>query len=439
MAVVLSLTVVAGLVAAFVVAIRQTSTTYRYEAAPVRDAEAVLRQADRAFLRAVGREDASVSSGARCHFSRVPPDRDIRLLLRCGPVVHFDGSPQRPWDDVALAAEQADGEVRLSIAGDAVPGQALVPGELLTRPDGKRPASPDGLMSPPPPRVAPGAVGVVAGRLPGPVPTATAGRLSGPGDLDVGLRPLGSAGEVELGDGPRRAARGEELLVVELTVRSGAGASLEIVAGKRRTALPEEARDGRTVVAASVPPRVDAVVEVGYRGLTRSLSMRTGRPVGDGVALLDQPLAARPAVAVDGQDAPNGGSRLGSFTIASVDLLAHSEWLGTAPPGQAWVALGLDGFSAPFVSGSQSVRLDLAQSFGLMLADGSVVPGLEVGRPPAGPTVYFAGPLDLRSFVVRVSPTFVVEGGAAPGPLVFGTVEVPVELGPGGSGDGQAR
>ncbi|MGH9157247.1 MAG: hypothetical protein ACRD1K_15730 [Acidimicrobiales bacterium] len=145
---------------------------------------------------------------------------------------------------------------------------------------------------------------------------------------------------------------------------------------------------------------------------------------------------------VEGQElgvGPAGAVALRPFSLATTELLAHSEWLGSAPPGRAWLALGLRDFAVPRVSGSVSVRLDLAASFSLVLAGGQVVPAVEMGEPGVGLTVYFDVPEDLRSFVVRVTPTFGVEGGPAPGPLVFATAEVPVELRPGALGDDRRR
>lgn len=427
---------VAGLVVGFVWAVGGGEPAYWFGGARVVEPGALLADADRRFLRAVYREDAAVGAGARCFFSRMPPDRNIRAVLRCGPVLHYQGDPDRPWDDVALVAEVADGRARLSLATatadeTAVEGQALKAGEVLSRPDGRTPATATALGLPPTRRVVPGAVAVVAG--PRAVPGADSGQLRGPGRLEVAVEVVGVAPTIEVaGRGPRRAAAGEEFVVFTVAIRGAAGTSLELVSGARRVPLPEEARDGRSRLAVSAPAGEDVFLEATYRGIGRALSVRTGEPAGPARSFATAPPAAILDIPIAGQEVPAGPTgtmaRLRPFSLGAVELLDHSDWLGAPAPGRAWLAVAVDGFAVPRVDDAAGVRVDPAASFVVVLPGGEARPALEVGEPPGGTTVYFDVPADGRAFALRVAPTFVIEGGPGAGAVAFAVTEVPVEL-----------
>lgn len=412
---------------------------YAFGGQPVHDADELVGEAERAFLRAVGREDASLGDGAGCFFSQLRSGADIEPALRCGPVVHFGGEADRPWDHLALRTRNraggADG-VTLETTGEVDPGRTLADGELLSRPDGRRPPAATAvatLPSPGPPRMAPG--GLVVARVPGDLARRAVGTAISPvGELEVTLVELATATEVEVDDGPRRAARGEELLVAVLDIRGGDGASIEVVTGRRRTLPSEPLGSGRHTLVMSTPVGMDSRLEVTFRGISQSLSLRTGQRAGDRPVLLDE----RPMVTIglvverqevaSGLDGPAATVALSRFTVAEASLLAHSRLLGAAPRGQGWLAVVLDGFGPPSVSGASAVGLDVAASFVVQLPDGRQVMATEFVRTDEGPTAYFVVPDATRAAVVRITPTFAVAGTTGPGRVAFATTEVALDL-----------
>ncbi|MDQ4069962.1 MAG: hypothetical protein M3203_10910 [Actinomycetota bacterium] len=409
---------------------------YRFEGKAVRNDGAVLEAADRAFLRTAHREEASLGDGARCYFSQPRPDADLAPRLRCGPIVHFGGSAQRPWDDVDLTATAVKNGVRLERKGSSKTGQALATGELLTRPDGATPPEAKNLAPPPPPRLSPGQV-VVASSTPS---ETTMRRVEtavlGPGDLNVRIEDLGVAPQVRTSPGLRRPSFGEELVVATINVRARGGAAMELVAGPRRAPLPEAALQGRHVIAASVPVGSEAVLEITLRGISQRVSLRTGQPVGQSVGVLTERLRVTLNRVVERQQVPFGLGRpqqpvaLPRFTLVEAELLAHSDWLGTAPSGSAWLAVEVQDFSVPTAPDAVAVRLNVAASFSVLLADGRSVPATEFGAPPGGRTVYIPVPEAFRAGVVTITPTFHVEAAGATATLAYPSTEVVLELRP---------
>ncbi len=122
---------------------------------------------------------------------------------------------------------------------------------------------------------------------------------------------------------------------------------------------------------------------------------------------------------------------LARFTVGEAELLIHSEWLGTAPPDTGWLAVDLRDFSVPVVPDAVAVRLNLPASFVTVLPDGRSVAASELGMPPAGRTVYFPVPDTFRAGIVRITPTFEVEGSTGSGRLTFPAAEFALELLPG--------
>jgi hypothetical protein len=181
------------------------------------------------------------------------------------------------------------------------------------------------------------------------------------------------------------------------------------------------------------------------RGISQGLSLRSGERVGPGVALLSERPRSELNRVVDRQQVSFGLVRaaqpvaLARFTVAEAELLIHSEWLGTAPAGRGWLAVEVRDFTVPSVPDAVAVRLDLPASFVAVLPDGSSVPATELGMPPAGRTVYFPVPDTFRAGVVRITPTFDVEGSTGSGQLAFPTTELALELRPAQAADERSR
>lgn len=409
---------------------------YRLDGKPVIDEEEFLREADRAFHRAARREEASLHPKAACWFTRAGDD-EIQRILRCGPIVHYGGTQVRPWDELPFVASPVPGGVGLRLEGDPARGRGLPSGAVLSRPDGAEPPSRteiEKLTIPPPPRVAPGELSLVT-TVRERVDWRRAGvNLSGPGRLDVRVDEVATTSSaLRLRDGPRRPAIGEEFVVARIDARNVSRAVVEVVAGPRRTAADSRRFGGSTVLVVSAPRDVDTRLTVTFRGITQEVSLRTGAVVATNPLLANTP-RARPDRVIDRQEAlvdleTRTAVSMASFTVTQVELTAHTDWLGAATPGMAWLVAELDGFTTPSVPGADSVRIDVGASFTFLLPDGRGVPAVELGRPQGSDLrVYFAVPEQTRSGVLRLEPTFVVEARGAVRPLTYARVELPLDL-----------
>jgi hypothetical protein len=341
------------------------------------NAEAAIADADARFLAdSLGAADRT--PGARCYF--VELGAAYANQVACGPLVHPDeASAQGPWD--LYPARVENGELRLAKPRE---GQ-LVDTARLWRPDDLRP---------------PQAEDVAAGATanPGFSTQLSSGELDGArttdgfvlaGTAKVAVTGIAHPDEVtDERDVTRTAPAGYRLVAANLQLDGVEGTTLEVLSGQDRVDVtPTVAPDGNFyrsgwLVAVAHDDGVDPVLEVTYRGRAQRLSLATGERLGDDPLLyhprsqaIDREIAGVDVPITVPIPAPHPGEvHLGSYTVARADLRSFDPNLGWAPPGRAWLVVGIDGLGTSFFDSDVDVdevfRFDQLRSFSLRPAGG---------------------------------------------------------------------
>ncbi len=255
-----------------------------------------------ANLAAVVRSRHGAENGStRCYYE-LPRKRpagektsDVASSLLCGPVLFVDGHPGQAYLTFGLTSSSASGgQVALSpsprpASGDPV---ALTSRVTLRRPDGRQPpGGTGGLAAPAPPPAEPNVL-VSTSLGPATIPAAPAGAVIGSLNGGMRLADLGRVGRYGTGDSARAAPSGQKLIafaVVGAENNNGDivslvdSATLVVDKGTPRRLPPPTAK----YYVAAVPLDAASVdVVVTDAGHTQTLSLLTGRPGPDNIAVL---------------------------------------------------------------------------------------------------------------------------------------------------------
>jgi hypothetical protein len=288
-----------------------------YSGSTVDNAHAVISGADAAFVRYVRDHHGARSEHARCYFNQVGgrAGTDVSATVFCGPVLFYGGAAPAMYLRYPLSPSGAavHNHLRLQLGdlpASATP-QSLPVDARLERPDGRTlPEGADGVVPPPPPPAPFYAVVRVNGSdLPrlSPAPdTATIGsrnvqvtmRASGfvpyyghdahARSAPPGQRLLGF--QLQIGQGEIGSLNDAEQPVrIGLALDDGSTRALPLALGDMSTNEPKT----RFVVAAVPADARTADLVVRDAGITQRLSILTGVPGKDNIAVLARPATAR--------------------------------------------------------------------------------------------------------------------------------------------------
>lgn len=358
------------------------------------DADAAIADADTRFLRdTLGATDRT--PGARCYFVQEGVGGSYTDLIACGPVVHpaepadedepsdqpVGSGTNGPWD--LYPARVEGGKLRL---GKPTVGQAAAT-EQLWRPDGLRPPKAQDVAAGA--TVSPGFSMRLSFGEPTGAKAADGFVLAGAGTVTV-TEVATPASITDENGVDREAPAGYELVAANLTFENVEGTTLEVLSGHDRVDVtPTVTGDSDFyqsgwLVAVARDDGVAPLLEVTYRGRAQRLSLATGERLGDD-PLLYHPRSQALAKEIEAVDVPitvplptahPGEVHVGSYTIERADLRSFDPNLGWAPPGQAWLVVGVDNLGNPSffdldLELDSIFRFDSVRSFALKPAGSS--------------------------------------------------------------------
>ncbi|MBW3650945.1 MAG: hypothetical protein KY458_10295 [Actinobacteria bacterium] len=389
-------------------------TGLKPSAAGIRDEEGrrllraveVLAVADRAFAAAARDAGASTGAQTRCHFGHTPTGAGQRVSdakLWCGPVLLIDSDPDEPWSSYALPISAGDlfgtaeiGDVAITAVTATT---SLAPGVELYRPDGAAAPKEVTLAVPDAAPRQPGFLAV----LDTTPPSVT---FSTPPDARL-VTPArtttfdGLARTPKIGSGREAlvAAPGEDLVVARFSRRRPEGAppkseSAVVVAGATRLPVPGWSSSDAGTLVVSVPRAEQSVaLEVLFDGRAQTISLLTGtRGAGSPAAFyrsatrvgIGQPLDVAVTLPED-----QVVRATGSITDARVDGWRRDD--GWAPPGQAFLVVGIEDWSVTRPCCKVS-KVDPAAEWRLVLPDETVIDRVPPGSSSSTKAVLFVVP-----------------------------------------------
>ncbi|CAA9232957.1 MAG: hypothetical protein AVDCRST_MAG50-1274 [uncultured Acidimicrobiales bacterium] len=401
-----------------------------------------LASAERAFVRALERAEASAPPEPACWFGVTIGAANPRAsdgAVYCGPVVLASSAPGAVWPRYTFSSSTGDffstaqmGAVSISSVTST---QKLPPGTELHRPDGR--AAPDGSdLAPPDAKAqAAGYLDVVTD-----IPESLVlAKPRGDGRLNIPSRSLvvdGVARVPKVGSGKTAvvAAAGEELVVARFsrTARTGSApaGTAQVVAGTIRkpftdwSNLPEKG-----LVVASVPRGTpDVALEVIFEGVPQTLSLVTGERGPDARAALYRanssvglgtPVSVQAAL-------PTGAPAGVSGVVTEAKLEAWRERVGWAPAGRAFLSLTVDAWKVDRPCCAVS-KVEVVQVWTVALPDGTVIESRPLA-PGTTTAVTFEVPETMTTATVQLSIAVSFEQGGAPGQVAGGPVAFPVQL-----------
>lgn len=402
-----------------------------------------IAAADRSFVRAVDKAEASLPPEPACWFGILAGAADRRSSdgsLYCGPVVLASSAPGATWSKHALSSQPGDlfaiEEITDPRISSVTSTSKLPPGIGPYRPDG-RPA-PDRIeLGPPDAKPQAGGYLDVVEDAPDGLVLDTP---RGDGKLNIPSRSLridGVARAPKVGSGKTAvvAAPGEELVVarfgrVDAPSTSAPDGSAQIVVGTRRTPFPDWSGLPKAgLIIVSVPAgTVDVGLEVLFEGVPQTLSLVTGERAPDGRAVLYRTttsvgVGVPVSVSVP---LPAGDPAGVSGVVTKATLEAWQPKVGWAPAGRGFLTLTLESWKVNRPCCALS-KVEVTSAWALVLPDGTSIQAR--AQPSASAdAVAFEVPDTVTAATARLVVTARFDRNGTPGQAAGALAVVPVEL-----------
>jgi hypothetical protein len=230
---------------------------------------------------------------ARCYLATAGKDGELQDTAFCGPVLHQFGDKDKPYDAYPVTFSGNGDEPTVEVDGSPTAGVAVPDDVTLVRPDGETPPKSVGdLQVPPPPALEAGTAMALDQESGNRLTEVADGRLYGYAFRfqERGFARLDTVGK---GTEQRRAADGEQLLLVryDYTAGSGPGADSPVatlVVDGARTTLDDvlSSGDGKLFVVSVAEDAQSVDLEIAQGGVDQRLDLTTGERDGDAAAVL---------------------------------------------------------------------------------------------------------------------------------------------------------
>lgn len=439
----------------------------RYAGESVKDADTFLSGVERTWQSDIAADRVTKHQDARCYFS-TPAEAEtktIEQVVYCGPVRHYtEKSAAQAADDAEDVREDEDYEG--PEPGDAGPGSwdtyvfqavnsepdgtgdyelvspraqlwgtEITSGMKLFRPDGKQPPSDgDRLAAPPPPPVDSGFVTVTDHVDVKGAKQPKDARIVTPRKI-VTVTQLGTADQLETGEGKRGPGKGEKFLVAKLSLADGpfedayddtwsddefvnADVTYAIQIGDERKQLKDVASlhsggdPESTSIVVSAPVGSDPQLLVSAAGKDQTISLTTGKRTSK---VAEAFYAGKYDVGVSRQYAAQTFKK-GDFELSLSLLFSNARLVpfdperGWAPEGKNWLVLNTEQVEADWNGYPYSLFYDRQKTIAVKDGNGRTYKDLvksetwESGPRNVTPVFEVAG--DATTFTVSYKPAF---------------------------------
>ncbi|MDP9118405.1 MAG: hypothetical protein M3O28_14315 [Actinomycetota bacterium] len=368
------LTVVAGLTW---LALRSPASTLTLNGATISRPDATLRDAQTQFAAYVRARAGVIHGSPRCYFQRPAQQAaggttEVASSVLCGPVLFYDGSEIRPYLTYSSrVVVLPNGSVRLVVSGAPDdPEPAAAKGMLLVRPDmTSSPRSTAGFAVPIPPAAPANALAPVAVIHPARLPPAPRTAVIGSNTTTITLDEVGPVTDFGSGPAERSAPPGQRLIGFTVDFGSGEnlaapvaalqiGVSVDGATARRLPAVQQRSNHLQLFVIAvsTAATAVDLVLT--DSGYTQRLSLLTGAPAPNNIAILRSNGAFRNASAHGDAvaDVHDPGALVAHLTItldgAGIYFFVPGTYVHPASPATALLDLDLCYHSADLADGN---------------------------------------------------------------------------------------